>query len=95
MSTLPQRQDGDQEQDWVTSICDHGEGGDCPRSFFLGCDQLSRTRFRLGQLDTLQDPLDLSHHRGCNVPCWNYFLLCVGTLCMCFPTLMSLCRVSS
>ncbi|KAK5654803.1 hypothetical protein OQA88_6839 [Cercophora sp. LCS_1] len=80
MASIPQSQGQSQDQDWVTSIGDSGEGGDCPRSCFLGCDQLSRTRFRLAQIDTLQDPLDLSHHRGCNVPCWNYFFLCVGTL---------------
>ncbi|KAK3370327.1 hypothetical protein B0H63DRAFT_564516 [Podospora didyma] len=68
------------EQEWRTNLCDAGEGCDCPRSCFIGCDQFGRTRHRLERLKRQEDPSDLSGYDGCNVPCWDYFLLCIGSL---------------
>ncbi|KAK0652312.1 PLAC8 family-domain-containing protein [Cercophora newfieldiana] len=65
---------------WETGLCDPGEGADCPRSCFIGCDQFGRTRHRLVQLDRHQDPLDLSKYKGCNSSCWDYFFLCIAGL---------------
>ncbi|KAK1760436.1 hypothetical protein QBC47DRAFT_5179 [Echria macrotheca] len=67
-----------QYQDWNTSICESGEGDDCPRSWFLSCDQYGRTRYRLRQLRDDSDPLDLRGYEKCNGPCWKYGLLCFG-----------------
>lgn len=71
-----------QGQDWKTRLCDTGDDGDCPRSCCIGCDQLGRTRYRLDRVDLHEDGLDLTHYKECNGPCWIYFCLCVGTLCM-------------
>ncbi|KAK0751966.1 hypothetical protein B0T18DRAFT_403785 [Schizothecium vesticola] len=67
-------------QDWYTNLCDTGSGGDCPRAYFVGCDQFGRTRHRLIRLDNRQDPLDLSHYCAWNKGCLEYFLLCVAGL---------------
>ena len=72
-------------REWKTDLFDPGEGSDCARSCFVGCDQFSRTRYRLDQLDRHQDALDLSNRNSCNQSCCNYFLLCIGGLCMLSP----------
>ncbi|KAK3997504.1 hypothetical protein QBC44DRAFT_68266 [Cladorrhinum sp. PSN332] len=68
------------EQDWKAGLCDPGEGGDCPRSCFIGCDQFGRTQHRLQHLEKNGDPADLTKYDGCNENCWDYALLCIGTL---------------
>ncbi|KAK4462146.1 hypothetical protein QBC42DRAFT_297115 [Cladorrhinum samala] len=67
-------------QDWKAGLFDPGEGGDCLRSCFIGCDQFGRTNHRLQHLERHEDPTDLSKYDGCNENCWNYALLCIGTL---------------
>ncbi|KAK4164936.1 hypothetical protein QBC43DRAFT_209795 [Cladorrhinum sp. PSN259] len=74
------RQDGTRTQEWKARLCDPGEGGDCPRSCFIGCDQFGRIQHRLQHLKKNEDPANLSKYDGCNENCWNYALLCIGTL---------------
>ncbi|KAK4230381.1 hypothetical protein QBC38DRAFT_357175 [Podospora fimiseda] len=66
-------------QDWKAGLCDPGEGGDCPRSCFIGCDQFGRNHYRLQRLQNNRNPADLSKYDGCNEKCWDYALLCIGT----------------
>ena len=54
---------------WRISLSNPGEDGDCPRSFFIGCDQFGRTRHRLAKVDRHQDALNMSDYSGCNTGC--------------------------
>ncbi|KAK4193034.1 hypothetical protein QBC35DRAFT_469359 [Podospora australis] len=76
----PERSD-EPGQSWLSGLFDFsGEGGDCPRSCCIGCDQFGRTEQRLNRLVSGEDPLDLTDYKGCNRNCWNYFLLCIFTV---------------
>lgn len=71
---------GSDEESWQVGLCSWGEDGDCPRSCCAPCVQFGQTRHRLEQIEHGKDPLDLTGHMACNIPCWNYFCLCISCL---------------